>query len=269
MPDAQEHEEIRGYLLGTLSQGVQQRLEERLLTEDSFYEELLLAEEELIDDYVNDVLNDDARLQFEQHFLATPERRQKLRFALAFNRYTATSSEKADSQSEQADSTVSTELPVKQGRAERFQAFWSSRTWALRAAAALGVVAVVAGAVWFTLLRTSSPQTFATITLVIGANNRAEGAQPAKVSFPLKEDALRISLTLPERLPQASGYRVELLNNDRETETLKIDGQDARFVTVVIPSSQLARGQYALRLYMTKPDGTEERVSGSYLFNVE
>ncbi|MBD0327525.1 MAG: hypothetical protein ICV68_13900, partial [Pyrinomonadaceae bacterium] len=52
----------------------------RLLTEDEFFDELLLGEEELTVDYVNDELTAADRLKFEQHFLSTPERQQKLRF---------------------------------------------------------------------------------------------------------------------------------------------------------------------------------------------
>jgi anti-sigma-K factor RskA len=271
MPDAQEHEAINGYLLGTLSQDVQQRIEERLLTEDSFFEELLSAEEELIDDYVSGELSDDVRLKFEQHFLSTPERHEKLRFALALNRSTSTSSEKAVSKSAQEESALeeSAEEATGPGWAGRFRDFWNGQSLMLRAAAAVGVVAFIAGAAWFSLLRTSPPQTFATLTLSIGANNRGEGVEQAKVKLPLNADALKISLTLPERLPAAASYRVELLKDDGETEPLKIDGRDAQSVAVVIPATQLKRGQYALRLYTVKPDGTEQRAGGSYLFNVE
>src|SRR5947207_3162054 len=82
-------------------------------------------------------------------------------------------------------------------------------------------------------------------------------------------DALRIFLTLPEGSAPATRYRAELLNENGETKSFETAGQDSRSVSVVIPSAQLARGQYVLKLFKTEADGAEQRVGGSYLFNVE
>jgi hypothetical protein len=38
---------------------------------------------------------------------------------------------------------------------------------------------------------------------------------------------------------------------------------------VEIPAEELARGRYVLKLFAIKPDGSEQRISGSYFFNVE
>ena len=79
-----------------------------------------------------------------------------------------------------------------------------------------------------------------------------------------------VVLTLPEGAPASARYSVELENAKREVERLEASAQDAHTVSVVIPAARLARGQYALRLYATAPDGTEQRVpGGSYLFTAE
>ena len=84
------------------------------------------------------------------------------------------------------------------------------------------------------------------------------------------EDALRIFLTLPEGTPAAARYDVELEDEKGQVERLKATAQDARTVSLVIPSERLARGQYALRLFAIGADGREQRVpGGSYLFNAE
>lgn len=76
------------YLLGYLSQeGERQQFEERLLTDDQFFEELLIAEDELIDDYLRGALTEEEKERFENHFLVTAERRQKLSFARALRKY--------------------------------------------------------------------------------------------------------------------------------------------------------------------------------------
>ena len=266
MLPTENHEEIRQYLLGSLPQEAQQGVEERLLIENSFLEELVLAEEELTDDYINNDLSDDYRLRFEQHFLSTPERRRNLRFALALSRYAANSAAKAESKDAKAQPPV---LLIGLTWAERLRAFWNSQTWALRAAVTFGVIAILAGALWLSFSRPPSPRTFATLSLTISVNNRAEGVQASKVKLPLNADALKISLTLPEQSPSAARYQVELLNDKGETKPLEIAGQEAQAVSVLIPAALLARGQYALKLFMIKADGTKQRIEGSYYFTVE
>ncbi|HEX3560755.1 MAG TPA: hypothetical protein VHU19_16240 [Pyrinomonadaceae bacterium] len=254
MLDAQDNKELRQYLLGDLTQPAQQRVEQRLLTEDDFFEEMLLGEEELIDDYVGGNLSVEDRLKFERHFLSTPERHRQLRFARAFRRYAASS----------------LAPPPQPTWAERFRAFWNSWTWALRPAVAVAMIAVISAALWLVIPPTSPPQTFQTIILTAGLSSRAEGAQASKVKLPLNADALRITLMLPDSAPPAASYRVELMNGSVGTSPLEVAGRDAQSVSVVIPAAQLARGQYALRLFATDPDGTEHRVSADvYLFNVE
>ncbi|MCM3874090.1 MAG: hypothetical protein ND895_25660, partial [Pyrinomonadaceae bacterium] len=82
-----ERETIRLYLLGRLDQAARDQVEERLLTDEPFYDELLIAEDELTDQYLTNGLSGEELLSFESHFLLAPERRQKLRFARSLRRY--------------------------------------------------------------------------------------------------------------------------------------------------------------------------------------
>ena len=239
------------------------------MTEDSFYEELLLVEEELIDDYVGGQLSLDERQRFEQHFLSIPERHSQLRFAQALSHYVSNSSEKSETESAEAEDAQPLAPTPEPSRSVWFRAFWGSRAWALRAAVALAVVVVMAGALWLSRPRTSPHQTFATLTLTASVGNRAEGPQAGKVKLPPDADALRIFLMLPEAMAPAARYRAELVSGSGETKSFEVAVQDSRSVSVVIPSAQLARGQYVLRLFKTEADGAEQRVGGSYLFNVE
>jgi hypothetical protein len=100
-------------------------------------------------------------------------------------------------------------------------------------------------------------------------NNRAEGTQASRVRLPLNADALKISLNLPAASAPPAHYRVELLNDRGESKFLEIAGKDAQSISVIIPAKQLVRGQYALHLFATNPDGTERRLNGSYFFTVE
>lgn len=87
-PKHREHRSmLRAYLLGRLeNERDAEALDERLLTDDEFFEELSFQEDELVEDYLDDLLTDDERDAFERHFLVSDERREKLKFAKAFER---------------------------------------------------------------------------------------------------------------------------------------------------------------------------------------
>lgn len=86
-PTPEVQERLRSYLLGQLADDAREEVEKDLLASDELFEELLVVEDEIIDEYLAGKLNDGAA--FENHFLATPERHEKLRFGRAFNRYLA------------------------------------------------------------------------------------------------------------------------------------------------------------------------------------
>jgi methionine-rich copper-binding protein CopC len=242
---------IRPYLLGQLSDGAGEELEQNMLTNAELFEELLVVEDELIDEYLASQLDQDERARFEQHFLATPERHEQLRFAQALNRYV----------------TVASQRETAAGN------FWpaskSSPTFLFRAAAALAVVTLITGMAWFILHRSSTPETFATLHLTISQSTRGEGAQAPKIKLPLTEDALKIVLRLPDQSPTAGSYHVELESDNGQKRSLKTLAQDGQSVTVVIPAGELKRGQYSLKLFAVGADGAEQRINGNYFFTVE
>jgi len=86
---ADERVVLRQYLLGELSDDSRQRVEETLLADDDFYQELLIAEDELVDEYLAGTIPAGGRERFERHFLVTSARRRKLAFASAFRKYAA------------------------------------------------------------------------------------------------------------------------------------------------------------------------------------
>ncbi|HKG22337.1 MAG TPA: hypothetical protein VKC34_10590 [Blastocatellia bacterium] len=92
-PSFEDDERIRLYLLGDLPGQEQGRLEERLMSDDEFFKQLLAVEEELIDDYVHGLLTQSERARFEAHFLSTPDRQQRLSFARALDLYASRKTE--------------------------------------------------------------------------------------------------------------------------------------------------------------------------------
>ncbi|HEY6806332.1 MAG TPA: CHAT domain-containing protein [Pyrinomonadaceae bacterium] len=84
---SREQNLIKRYLLKQLSVAEQEEIELRLLSDDGFAAELEIAEDELIDEYVNHELSPPDKLRFEEVFLTTPERTAKLKSAEALKRY--------------------------------------------------------------------------------------------------------------------------------------------------------------------------------------
>src|SRR5580765_5396119 len=81
---------LRRYLLGQASEEEQLALEQRLLSDQDYFDQLLRSEEELTDEYARGEMGSPDREKFEGHFLSSPERRESLAFAQALNQYLST-----------------------------------------------------------------------------------------------------------------------------------------------------------------------------------
>lgn len=83
----QQQHSVKRYLLKQLTVAEQHDVELRLLSDDGFAAEVEIAEDELIDEYLDQELSREERVHFEQNFLINPERHSKLITAQAFKRY--------------------------------------------------------------------------------------------------------------------------------------------------------------------------------------
>src|ERR1043165_877806 len=104
--DKTTHDDLKQWLLGLLPQAEGQALEERLISDAELYEELLIVEEELIDDYIAGELTTEERKSFESYFMNSPERQEQFRIANALRVYIDDSREPAV-------------VPAKEARFER------------------------------------------------------------------------------------------------------------------------------------------------------
>lgn len=78
---------ITAYLLGELSEPEQEEIEVRYFTDDALFEQLLAIEDDLIDRYARGQMSDSERLRLERHFMKSPMRRKRVRFAAALLRH--------------------------------------------------------------------------------------------------------------------------------------------------------------------------------------
>lgn len=228
-----------------------------MLTDPSFGEEFDTIVDELMDQYVRNELPDDERERVEKYFLNTPERQQKLEFATELlGRADAERGERAERVTvvERAPSLI-----------EQLLAFWRQRSFAHVVLSAAAVI-IVAGLIFYLFSFRDSSE-YVAINLPLSNSDRAESTAPARVQLPAS--GLKINLTIPEYAKDAKTYRVKLVDVNRVERDLTIDEQKDQTITIKIPATLLTRGSYALHLFKVNDDGTEERVRGSYFFNVE
>lgn len=84
-----QDEALIRYLIGSLPEAEAERLDELSFTDDKFADALQSAENDLLDAYVQGELTGAVLEQFESHYLASPLRREKLKFARAFQHMAA------------------------------------------------------------------------------------------------------------------------------------------------------------------------------------
>ncbi|MBD0369485.1 MAG: CHAT domain-containing protein [Pyrinomonadaceae bacterium] len=79
----EDQDRLKKYLLGELAEADEEQVELRLLVDPEFSEEFEMIEDELIEQYVKGETSAEERERLEERFFESPERRRKLRFALA------------------------------------------------------------------------------------------------------------------------------------------------------------------------------------------
>lgn len=85
--DPEQESQLRQYLLGELRLEEEVLIGQRLFLDRDYAELAQGVEDDLIDDYVHNDLTPGERQEFETHFLKTPEHREDLRIAQAFQKH--------------------------------------------------------------------------------------------------------------------------------------------------------------------------------------
>lgn len=75
----QQKEVLKQFLLGELNEERRQQVEERLLTDSDYRDEILIIEDELVEDYLTEKLPPDDRGNFEKHYLSAPRQQRNLK----------------------------------------------------------------------------------------------------------------------------------------------------------------------------------------------
>jgi hypothetical protein len=255
-----ETQMIRQYLLGHKPEADRSEVEERLMTDSAAYEELLIVEDELIDEYVRGKLSEADRLSFENYFLQSPQRLEKVRFAKAFDRYVSLTAEQE---------TPASDTSAQQITRTGVFSFWPFQNPIVNYAMAAALIVTIVGVSWLALRsRVNDPGKVFAITLTPGGLTRGDG-DIQTVTIPPGTGTARLQLVLPA--DQSSDYAVRLLTRDGNTvwhsEGLKpTEASGKRLVEVDVAADLLKRDTYRLRLSARSSGPYEEIVS--YHFRV-
>jgi hypothetical protein len=256
--------EIRDYLLGRLPVERLQVVEEKILTDDEFHQEVEISEEELLDDYVRGALTPEERRLFETNFLAISLRRQKLKFAEALGKKLR----------------LAAQVPPHSTLRRSTSPYRYALAASLALAAVLGVMNYRASEAAqqershvASLKKQLEEARQEAANLLPNSVLQAElsprgsrgGPQPELIVSE-KVSAVRFVLAVPPNIQGA--VNAELLNDAGQTilsqhGNLITQAKDHSFVTVMVESTYLKPGNYFLRV---TPLG--ERALPEYVFKV-
>ena len=269
--DYKEQESLRKYLLGSLPPGEIAALEERLLTDAVFYDELLMVEDELIDQYLSGEQSPAERDSFEAHFALAPERQQKVRFARALKKYVSSTNE-AEAKDVIIAEPPSSELVSVADKSQRPFFPFLQRNPILAYSLAAAFVLVIGIVSWTTLNRSKShePGQVLAVVLTPGLSRSVDGGEIKKISIPPGTDTLQLQLELPKA--EYATYRAEVLRSDRTMVSMVGGLRPAtatanKSITVPLSASLFKRDDYSVKVGGKRPDGVYEDVA-SYVFRV-
>jgi hypothetical protein len=149
-----DHQKLTQYLLGSLPEAEAERLDELSVTDDEVAESLSAVENDLIDAYVQDELDAEARAQFKIHYLASATRRERMAFAQDFQAHAGEmlARQPTKTQAEtpaEARAETATEVATRRKRSRRFSVWrglnLSRPAWQWGAAIAALALLIVGG----------------------------------------------------------------------------------------------------------------------------
>jgi len=286
---------LRSYLLGLAPAEEQKRVEERLLSDSDYFNELQRVEECLTDEYVRGQIQGAEKEQFDSHFLKSAEHREGLEFARLLDRYLS-----------EQDVVRNISLP--------FAPKWRAVMEVVLASAV--IVLMAASALLFgqasNLRRVSTrlqqertaaaererslaaqfaeqQQTvkklteelanlqhlailgeFDIVSLSLNPGLDRTGANVRRAVIPTHAQALWLELKLPGIRHRNYRARVETAEGDVVWTASGLISHPSghsghRMVTLVLPVAPITRSQYLVRLTGTTRSGTTESVATYYL----
>jgi len=270
---------IRQYLLGGLDDDERDQLEQRVITNPDYKEEVLITEEELLEEFVNGALSAPEAKSFTKMYTSSRAQWRKVKIAQALNQYAIKHAP-----------VVQPLAAQKRWTRSLFELFRTKSRFGQFSLAALITVFVVGGAVLLYWLM--SHQTRANYEALVKLNQPdSEILQPdtsvVSVSLPpllfrgAREPGnvtiMKETRTVQLRLPEPSGgthlFRATL-KDSTAAEVFRLEDLRARridqqaMLVLQIPARMLTPQDYQLEISEKNPDGSYE-IPATYPLHVE
>jgi hypothetical protein len=274
----QEQQVITEYLLGGLDEETKQQVEERVITDRKYKEEVLMVEDELVEDYLAGRLPEIERDRFRRHYLSGPSQRQKLRVEQALNKYIAENSWRSS---------------ILERLKDWFPALlnlFRSQSRLVQFSSVITATAILLGGSWLVyqalsaasertrlgqeLARLNAPNNISTspdpsvLAVTLPSLQFREGESDESDRIVIRPGTKILQLHVPLGSDDHESYGVVLrLNEGRELfkfndlKTRTID--EKRTLTLQIPTRILSTNDYVLTVRKLNPDGTSKDV-GDY-----
>lgn len=283
----EQEKQFRRFLLGQLAHQERQRVEERLMVDSDYREQVLLVEETLIEDYLDGVLPADEQKAFETYFLTSAQQRRKVKIARLLHSF--------DPDDIPVSERPKPPPPAPPRRWSRNLTVRNHPVVFTSIVAALLLLIAFAVFQGIGLWRESSERIAAakqkleierelrqlsntpvqalsasTFPLALAPVALRDANEPSTLSLPVAAEIVELRLILGRDVHP--GYRVELSRIGGE-ETYRIEALHAQTtangqaVVVRVPSRLLSRGDYKLSLIGIANDG-KRTDAGEYLFQV-
>ncbi len=254
----EDSDDLRRYLLGSLSEERRELIETKLLSDRDFHEELEAAEDDLIDEYLSGKLSEQERQQFEAIFPSTPERHHKIQFSRSFNDYLKTHS--ASDPQEEREATLGV-LPAP------------SSTVRIISGVLFVTLLLLIGVVWYVNKRqpVKQPEVQPIVITVAPSAKKPAGNTVTQLARPQRN--LMVHVQIEINISDYPKYQIELVREAEsllKTDPMPADKTNGRYVVnVPIDSNLLDVGDYGIKLSGITDSGEPEFKEHYYLQVIE
>ncbi len=275
-------EQLKNYLLGNTPESVIEEIELRVISDEGLTETLRMAEDDLLEDYLEAKLTVSENELFEKNYLTTAERRDNLRI-FAMMKHNA---------AELIGETEKSSLPSGDA-AGFFRKFIDYLRLLSRPVLACAMLIVIGGVIGIWIYRNQTGSDYAALErkyerinqqntsdsgnfkqssalILISGNLRgAVNSGSGKVSADKLTENQLFRLVLPPGFKGVSDYSVKLLKDRKviftQNQIRSYDNQFGQEIRMLLPAEVLSKGQYVIELEDKQRNGAPL----PYLFVVE
>ena len=261
---------LRQFLLNNVHDEQRQRIESLFLTDSMLRERVLAAEQELIDDYLEDSLSVPDKDKFRSLYARTPEQQRKLRITKTVKDWAVAESSAQDRTAAELDRTG-----ALAGSPVRKPFRWRA-TFVIPIAAVI-IVVIVLGVLWFN--RRMEQRSHADLereVALLNSPSNLRATPPQSDALTLRPLTLRSGASVPELKPLADSRSAEVrllsLQNERHPKyqvvvrrlsddqsiTIRdvVAADEGKTIRLLLPRHFLTRGLYQIDLSGSATEGS-------------